>query len=229
MRLGISAVLFLASMGGASYAASPFDGHWEGEAPYAQGCGVWKFYLDIKDGAVSGIVTGQLNGAPASGVVTEGNVSPDGAATIAWGKNYHFQGNFRFSTDSMAGNITSACGNRSMTGKRIVGQQPQNASASFDGDYVGTITLLPSSQNNNCGGAGPFQRTVRISNNRWVFSFNPTRNESISGTVNLDGSTSGFGASNSGGNALKGRIQGTEFTGEVGSGYCAYSLQLKKL
>lgn len=227
MRLGMLAIAFFVGMTATSYATGPFDGHWEGEAPYAEGCGVWKFFFDIRDNAVSGTVTGQLHGFPASGVVTGGSVTPDGTAIVTWGKNYHFQGNFRFSPDSMVGNITTDCGNRSMTGKRIVGQQPRNPSAPFDGDYVGTIVLTRT--NGNCGGTGPFPKSVRITHNKWAFTYNRTNRELISGTVNPDGTVSGFGTSSSGGNSLKGRIQGSEFTGEVGSAYCTYSLQLKKL
>ncbi|HEX5321691.1 MAG TPA: hypothetical protein VFW46_21210 [Stellaceae bacterium] len=112
-----------------------------------------------------------------------------------------------------------------MNGKRTTRQQhSQNAAAPFDGDYVGTITLMPASANNNCGGVGPFSKNVRISNNQWVLTSNSTRGETISGTVKPDGSTSGFGKSFMGGVSLKARIQGSDFTGEVASAYAACSL-----
>jgi len=214
----------LAGMTGVCQAASPFDGHWEGEAPYAEGCAVWKSHFDIRDGAVSGDVVGQLNGIPAVGTVISGTVNADGTATIVWGRQHHFEGSFRFSGDSMAGNITSACGPRLMAGKRIIAdQQPQSASAPFDGDYIGTMSFVRGET--KCT-TSPFEKAIRVENGKWVLAYNDSG--TVIGTINSDGSTTGSGTSPSNGFTLTGRISGSNFTAQVSSSYCTYSLQLKK-
>ena len=112
--LGLS--LFLI---GAAYAAGPFDGKWVGETPSVEGCGIWKFNFTVTDNNVSGYVEGALrNNSNARGYVLSGTVSPDGSAQVVWGANNHFQGGFRFTQNSWTGNVSTACGQTTMSGAR---------------------------------------------------------------------------------------------------------------
>lgn len=51
----------------------------------------------------------------------------------------------------------------------------------------------------------------------------------MTGTVSADGGVSGTVSTTGGGVSLSGRIQGNEFTGEVWSIICTYTLQMKRV
>jgi len=102
---------------------------------------------------------------------------------------------------------------------------PLPAKPNYDGDYVGKVTILPSAPS-WCG--DPHQKTLSIRDSQFHLLYNRARFEWINGSVDSDGTVSGFGTSASGGNKLTGKIQGDEFIGTMNSYVCAYSLQLKK-
>lgn len=118
MRNAIFAA-FIVPILGLAHAAGPFDGNWVGETPpLAANCGTWKFYFTVLNGNVSGLVEGLLNGKRATGTVLSGAVNPDGTAEVVWGRTYQFRGGFRFTQNSWQGNVTTACGQTTMTGTR---------------------------------------------------------------------------------------------------------------
>jgi hypothetical protein len=101
----------------------------------------------------------------------------------------------------------------------------------FDGTYAGTQTLSENGSVANYSEClkGPFKRKLVVKDGAAIYTFNPTYQGQVTGTVNADGDVSGSASDPSGGEALSGRIAGDDFTGEVWSLYCTYSLQLKRV
>lgn len=223
--LSLVSVITALTMMHPAQAAGPFDGHWTGQAPYAEGCGAWRFYLDVRDNAVSGTVAGLLNGVSANGDVRSGMIEPDGSATIVWGQR-GYRGGFRFSGNTWSGDFVGACGQSSLTGKRGA-LQTATAQNPYDGDYSGTITLAQT-KSGTCN-PGPNRRALTISNSRWVFSYNFQQGWSIAGTISADGILSGSGKTYYGPLSLDAKAQGDAIVGTVSSPTCLHSFRLQKL
>jgi hypothetical protein len=230
--LGLS-LMTIASTNEVANAAGAFDGHWVGEAPAIERCAISRFYFDIRDNTVSGLVTGELDGLPALTSFVQGIVSGDGISTITYGgTRATFQGSFRFLEDQVIGNLAGPCGStqRTMRGVRVGRNYPTSAfQAPFDGDYVGEERLTDDrSGRGACGDPGPFQKVVRVTMGRWGYTYNYDRREKVEGTVDTNGSLSGFGRSYEGGVRFSGTIRGNDLTGEVSNGNCTYSLRMQK-
>jgi hypothetical protein len=100
----------------------------------------------------------------------------------------------------------------------------------FNGTYAGTQTLEdagPVANYSQCL-KGPFKRRLVIKDGAATYVFNPTYQGQVTGTVSADGDVVAGASEPSGGVAFSGKIQGDDFTGEVWSLYCTYSLQLKR-
>ncbi len=95
----------------------------------------------------------------------------------------------------------------------------------FDGTYAGTETLTehgPVTNYSQCL-KGPFKRRLVVKAGTATYTFNPTYQGQVVGTVNADGDVSGSTSEPTGGVAISGKIEGDAFTGEVWSLYCTYS------
>jgi hypothetical protein len=109
---------------------------------------------------------------------------------------------------------------------------PANAqTGQFNGTYAGVQTLEENGSVANYAEClkGPFKRRLVIKDGAATYVFNPTYQGTATGTVSPDGDVSAAAAEPSGGVSLSGKIQGDDFTGEVWSLYCTYSLQLKRV
>ena len=115
----------------------------------------------------------------------------------------------------------------SMTTLQSVAAQPAN----YDGVYVGWQTLTENSSDNNYSEClrGPFKRRLVVKGGTATYTYNPSYQGEVTGTVSADGDVSGSSSTPSGGVDLSGKIQGNGFTGEVWSLYCTYSLQLQRV
>jgi hypothetical protein len=101
----------------------------------------------------------------------------------------------------------------------------------FDGVYAGTQTLTENSSVINYSQClhGPFKRKLVVKNGTVTYVFNPTYQGLVTGIVDADGDVSGDAAEPAGGVDLSGKIEGDNFTGEIWSLYCTYSLQLRRV
>jgi hypothetical protein len=104
----------------------------------------------------------------------------------------------------------------------------QALNAAYDGEYVGTQTFVveKSSSTHCAGGSSP--RLFIIKNGIFTFYFNRGWNWVINAAVASDGTISGFGTSDLGGQSIKAKIQGTSLTGAVYNVYCYYALEMTK-
>lgn len=102
--------------------------------------------------------------------------------------------------------------------------------AQYDGSYTGTQTLAQNDEVKNYSKclSGPFKRTLVVKGGTVKFVYNPTSSAAVLGTVGADGEVSAYESTPQGGVKLTGRIQGDDFTGEIWSAICTYSLQLKR-
>jgi autotransporter translocation and assembly factor TamB len=103
-------------------------------------------------------------------------------------------------------------------------------STQYDGIYAGTQTLTESSSDHNYSQClkGPFKRKMAIKNGAVTYTYNPTSDGQVTGTVSATGDVTATASTSTGGVDLSGKIQGADFTGEVWSIYCTYALQLKR-
>jgi hypothetical protein len=103
-------------------------------------------------------------------------------------------------------------------------------SAKYDGTYAGLQTLSEDGSVANYSKClrGPFKRRLVVKGDAVTYEYNPTYHGDVTGTVNADGDVSAGASTTSGGVSLSGKIQGDDFTGEVWSLYCTYSLRLKR-
>jgi len=101
----------------------------------------------------------------------------------------------------------------------------------FDGTYAGLQTLTDSGSTPNYSKClrGPFKRRLVVSGTTATYTYNPTYQGAVTGTVSADGDVSGSDSAATGGVNLSGRIAGDTFSGEVWSLYCTYSVQLKRV
>jgi len=99
----------------------------------------------------------------------------------------------------------------------------------FDGTYAGLQTLSESDANYGRCLKGPFKRKLVVKDGAATYTFNPTYQGQVTGTVSADGDVSGSVAEPSGGVGLAGKIEGDDLTGEVWSLYCTYTLKLKRV
>ena len=104
-------------------------------------------------------------------------------------------------------------------------------SSKFDGVYTGvqTLTDKPSDLNYSHCLRGPFKRKLIVKDGAVTYTYNPTSQAQVTGTVSADGDVIASESNATGGVNLSARIQGDELTGEVWSVYCTYSLQLKRM
>jgi hypothetical protein len=103
--------------------------------------------------------------------------------------------------------------------------------AQYDGVYAGTQTLTSDPADHNYAKClkGPFKRKMAIKNGAVTYTYNPTYDGEVTGTVTPNGDVAGSVVTSSGGVALVGKIQGDAFTGKVWSIICTYSLDLKRV
>ena len=104
-------------------------------------------------------------------------------------------------------------------------------SSKYDGVYAGvqTLTDKPSDLNYSQCLHGPFKRKLIVKDGTVTYTYNPTSQAQVTGTVSADGDVTASESNATGGVNLSARIQGDELTGEVWSVYCTYSLQLKRM
>jgi len=103
--------------------------------------------------------------------------------------------------------------------------------ARYDGVYAGSQILTdkgPSPNYSQCL-PGPFKRHLVVKDGVATYTYNPTYQGQVTGTVGADGDVSASASEPTGGVSLSGKIQGDDFTGEVWSLYCTYSLTLKRV
>jgi hypothetical protein len=100
----------------------------------------------------------------------------------------------------------------------------------FDGTYVGlqTLTEKPAGGNYSQCLKGPFKRQLMVKAGTANYTFNPTYQGQVAGSVSADGDVRGSSSEPTGGVGLAGKIDGDTFTGEVWSLYCTYSVNLKR-
>jgi hypothetical protein len=103
--------------------------------------------------------------------------------------------------------------------------------ASYDGVYAGQEVLTENSSDQNYSQClkGPFKRKLILKDGTATYTYNPTTQALVTGTVSADGDVSAGAQTPSGGVSLSGKIAGDQFTGEIWSLYCTYSLQLKRV
>jgi hypothetical protein len=103
--------------------------------------------------------------------------------------------------------------------------------AQYDGIYAGTQTLTDDPNDHNYSQClkGPFKRKLVVKDGAATYTYNPTYQGQVIGTVATDGTVTGSEATSAGGVALVGKIEGDQFTGKVWSIICAYSLDLKRV
>jgi hypothetical protein len=102
--------------------------------------------------------------------------------------------------------------------------------ARYDGVYKGTQTLTDDPNDHNYSKClkGPFKRKMEIKDGKAVYTYNPSYDGQVPGTVDAAGNISGSVETSSGGVALFGKIEGDQFTGKVWSIICTYTLDLKR-
>ncbi|HXO02546.1 MAG TPA: hypothetical protein VN900_10850 [Stellaceae bacterium] len=112
-----------------------------------------------------------------------------------------------------------------------LGKSAHAQTGKFDGIYAGSQTLTDSGPVTNYSQClrGPFKRKLVVKDGIATYTFNPTYQGRVIGTINADGDVSGAAREPSGGVSLSGKIAGGAFTGEVWSLYCTYTLQLKRV
>jgi len=100
----------------------------------------------------------------------------------------------------------------------------------YDGVYAGMQTLTEGGSVHNYSEClkGPFKRSLFVKNGAVTYLYNPTTNMEVIGTVSPAGDISASASTPAGGVSLSGKIQGDQFTGEIWSLYCTYSLELKR-
>jgi hypothetical protein len=101
----------------------------------------------------------------------------------------------------------------------------------YDGTYAGTQTLMDSIPGRNYSKClhGPFKRRLLIKDGAATYVYNPTYQGKVVGAVNADGAVSASASTSSGGVSLSGKIDGDDFTGEVWSLICTYSVRLRRI
>jgi hypothetical protein len=122
----------------------------------------------------------------------------------------------------------------------VVAPQPAPASAtsaSYDGNYVGTVKGQSDSNNltggngsriyENCNAANVPQN-LEIRNGQFTFILNRAENIIVRGNVGIDGTLAGFAPSYYGGARLTGRIQNNELIATAQSASCTLELRLRK-
>jgi hypothetical protein len=100
----------------------------------------------------------------------------------------------------------------------------------FNGVYTGMQTLTENSSDLNYSHClrGPFKRKLIVQDGSVSYTFNPTSQAGVTGTVSSAGDVVASASEPGGGARLSGKIAGNDFTGEIWSIYCTYSLELKR-
>ncbi len=101
----------------------------------------------------------------------------------------------------------------------------------FNGTYAGLQKLTEDGSVTNYSQClkGPFKRNLVVKDGTVTYTYNPTYQGQVVGTVSADGDVAAAASEPSGGVSLSGKIQGDDFTGEVWSVICTYSLELKRV
>jgi hypothetical protein len=109
----------------------------------------------------------------------------------------------------------------------VASAQPAN----YDGVYAGSQTLTENGSVTNYSKClrGPFKRQLVVKEGAFTYTYNPTYQGQIAGTVSAEGDVAAAPSSQTEGVSLSGRIQGDSLTGEVWSLYCTYTLELKRV
>jgi hypothetical protein len=102
--------------------------------------------------------------------------------------------------------------------------------ANYNGTYAGTQTLTDTGPSGNYSKClrGPFKRKLVVKDGTIVYAYNPTYHREVTGTVSAAGDVSAYLPTPDGGAKFEGKIQGDDFTGEVWSVLCTYSVELKR-
>jgi len=105
------------------------------------------------------------------------------------------------------------------------------AQSPYDGIYAGSQKLSDGGSAPNYSQClkGPFKRRMVVKDSVATYTFNPTYQGQVSGSVTADGDVSGSSPQPAGGVALSGRITGDGFSGQVWSLYCTYDVDLKRV
>ena len=61
----------------------------------------------------------------------------------------------------------------------------------FDGTYTGTQTLIRAQTGSTQCNAGPYERTMRISDGKWLLNYYPAQHLTVAGSVGPQGELSG--------------------------------------
>jgi hypothetical protein len=103
-------------------------------------------------------------------------------------------------------------------------------SANYNGTYAGLQTLTENVAFPNYSKClrGPFKRKLVVTDGTITYAYNPKYHREVTGTVSVDGDVSAYLPTPDGGVKLAGKIQGDDFTGEVWSVLCTYSLELRR-
>ncbi|HEV2185590.1 MAG TPA: hypothetical protein VGR70_00175 [Stellaceae bacterium] len=103
--------------------------------------------------------------------------------------------------------------------------------AQYDGVYKGTQTLTDDPNDHNYSKClkGPFKRQMVVKDGAATYTYNPTYQGQVVGTIAADGTITGSEETSAGGVALVGKIDGDQFTGKVWSIICTYTLDLKRV
>ena len=103
--------------------------------------------------------------------------------------------------------------------------------AQYEGVYKGTQTLTDDPNDHNYSKClkGPFKRQMVVNDGAATYTYNPTYQGQVVGTVAADGTITGSEETSAGGVALVGKIDGDQFTGKVWSIICTYTLDLKRV
>ncbi len=102
----------------------------------------------------------------------------------------------------------------------------------YDGTYVGLQTLTEDSagnQNYSKCLKGPFKRRLVVKDGAVTYTYNPTYQGTVTGSVSADGDVTASASPPSGGVSLSGKIEGDDFTGKILSVICTYSLRLRRV
>jgi len=101
--------------------------------------------------------------------------------------------------------------------------------AKYDGIYAGLQTLSEGAPDNYSKCLhGPFKRKLIIKNGAINYTYNPTYQGQVAGSVDADGDVTADEVTSNGGVKLSGKIEGDDFTGEIWGSFCTYSLRLKR-
>jgi hypothetical protein len=137
-----------------------------------------------------------------------------------------------------SGSVTGRVGRLALTAGLLIcvasvadAQPQQSQQPQYDGVYAGSQKLSDAGPGPNYSQClkGPFKRRMVVKGSVATYTFNPTYQGQVVGSVTADGDVSGNSSQPTGGVALSGRIVGDGFSGQVWSLYCTYDVELKRV